>query len=158
MQWFAASRTIRADSGIEADKQTRYDIVRDKDITRYYYFRPAAVHSLQRCVYGPLNHSILDPNISIALSIPATICFRNWNAASATQRKEWLIKFPLKERLHVVVIIASSLLLILSERMPRHHKYSKRIECRHTSGKKKKILDFCSSCKSKFPTFARIVN
>ena len=24
--------------------------------------------------------------------------------------------------------------------------------------KKKKIPDFCSSCKSKFPTFARIVN
>ena len=36
--------------------------------------------------------------------------------------------------------------LTLSERMPpysRHHKYSKKIE-------------FCSNCKSKFPTFARI--
>lgn len=35
VQWLAASRTIRADSGIEADKKTRYDIVRDKDITHY---------------------------------------------------------------------------------------------------------------------------
>ena len=40
-------------------------------------------------------------------------------------------------------------LLTLSERMPpysRHRKYSKKVECRHTGGKKK------------FPTFARIVN
>ena len=49
--------------------------------------------------------------------------------------------------------------LTLSERMTpysRHHKYSKKIECRHTGGKKKKISDFCSNCKSKFPTFAGI--
>ena len=48
--------------------------------------------------------------------------------------------------------------LTLSERMPpysRHYKYSKKIECRHTGGKKK-IPDFCSNCKSKFPTFAGI--
>ena len=39
----------------------------------------------------------------------------------------------------------------------RHHKYSKKIECRHTGGKKKKkIPDFCSNFKSKFPTFAGI--
>ena len=40
-------------------------------------------------------------------------------------------------------------ILTLSERMPpysRHHKYSKKIECRHTGGKKKQ----------KFPTFAGI--
>ena len=37
-------------------------------------------------------------------------------------------------------------ILTLSERMPpysRHHKYSKKIECRHRRQKKKKIPDFC---------------
>ena len=44
--------------------------------------------------------------------------------------------------------LSEELMLTLSERMPpysRHHKYSKKIECRHTGGKKKK-----------FPTFAGI--
>lgn len=54
VQWLAASRTIRADSGIEADKRTRYDIVvRDKDITHYYvyiYVYTRAYISLKMCL------------------------------------------------------------------------------------------------------------
>lgn len=54
VQWLAASRTIRADSGIETDKRTRYDIVvRDKDITHYYvyiYVYTRAYISLKMCL------------------------------------------------------------------------------------------------------------
>ena len=57
-------------------------------------------------------------------------------------------------------MIKHSYELTLSERMPpysRHHKYSKRIECRRIEAAKiKTIPDFCSNCKSKFPIFARI--
>ena len=44
VQWLAASRTIRVDSGIEADKLTRYDIVRDKDITRCHVRSCCTIH------------------------------------------------------------------------------------------------------------------
>lgn len=52
VQWLAASRTIQVDSGIEADKHWRYDIVRNRDITPWHV--SPDVYS-QRCVYGPLN-------------------------------------------------------------------------------------------------------
>ena len=57
------------------------------------------------------------------------------------------------------VLRTFGLSLTLSERMPphsRHHEYSKKIECRHTGGKKKKIPDFCWNQNSKIAVFLKL--
>ena len=46
--------------------------------------------------------------------------------------------------------------LTLSERMSRHHKYSKKIECRHTGGKKKKNFRLLLELKLKNCRFLKI--